>query len=253
MLVNADAGDRNRTVWQGYDVGGGGNELHHGQIDYWHRALLLLLRLSGNIEGTHIDVENIKRILKACGQREKGTEHETQQHMLRLLLETGYEDDEDDAWWRESLVYSSGDDLSEWSDNGDAMSDGGLVSLEGREGGVGTKVIEKEIEEPSASPQKTETRNFDAINRKTYKDTDACMRNRIRPVKRRLRNQGMLKTLVVPGTDVAGGLKYEPTSLSVWLASKYCRSHLSDALNPRYCVDESDFLNQVGTSCCALL
>lgn len=246
MLSNADAGDGNGTMWQWHDVDGEGNERHHGQIDYWHRVLLLLLRLSRSIEGTYVDVENIKTILKACGQRKKRAEHDSQQHMLKWLLETGYEEDEDDAWWRENLVYSSGDELSEWSNNGDAMSDAGLASLEERERDVGTKVVEKEIEEASIMPEET---TYDAIQKKICRDADAYMRNRIRPVKRRLRNQSMLSSLVSPGRDVAGGLKYDPTSLSVWLASKYCKSHLSDALNPRYCVEESDFLKQVGPSC----
>jgi hypothetical protein len=170
--------------------------------------------------------------------------------MLKLLLETGYQDDEDDAWWRESLVYSSGDELSDWSDNGDGISsDGGLASLEKKEGGIDTKGIEEEVQDADDSLEEATTR--DAIDEKINKDAVAYIRNRIRPVKRRLRNQGMLK--IGQGSDVVGGLKYEPTSLSVWLASKYCRSHLSDALNPRYCIKESDFLKQVRPSCCALL
>ena len=250
LLVNAVAGKNNSAMWQGHDVGGGGSELHHGQIDYWHRALLLLLRLSGNIEGSYVDVENVKRILKDCSQIEKGREHEAQKHMLRLLLETGYDDNEDDAWWRENLVYSSGDELSEWSDNGDTMSnDGDLACLEEKEGEIDTQSIKKRVEDANASLE--ETRSPDAIDKDFYKDAVAYMRNRVRPVKRRLPNQGMLK--IGQGSDVVGGLKYEPTSLSVWLASKYCRSHLSDALNPRYCVKESDFLKQVRSSCCALL
>jgi hypothetical protein len=156
-----------------------------------------------------------------------------------------YKEDADTAegqWWRQRLEYSSGDELSDWS-----------TSSHDREEEEGKEKAKDEEEEISPSHMETDDKDTASgddelllINQVVMMEEDArqYIETRTKPV---IRDD----TWKLSGTEARWkesgrhAKVYRPGSLSVWLASKRCTSHLSDALNPRYCVSEAVFVTQM--------
>lgn len=200
------------------------------QADYGHRVLLFLTRLSGkSAQDSRVD-GNCRRVIQEyCGAYtvEDRIRVEDERTLRELYRED--EETEEGQWWRQQMVYSSGDELSDWSSNS--------------EDGHDIVMTEEEGEEILASPAPLVVDDGVLIH-ELVDEATRYMDESTKPVIRE-------DTWKVSGVEAVWKTRqqdanvYRPSSLSVWLASKRCTSHLSDALNPRYCVSESVFVTQM--------
>ncbi|KAI8106081.1 hypothetical protein M9435_000628 [Picochlorum sp. BPE23] len=194
------------------------------QIDYGHRVLLFLIKLSGNVESSLVTRE-CGEVLALCTKKRHTKEDEDAMLIRELMMED--EEDEEGQWWRSNIAYSSGEELSDWSDDGDdddAEHGPSLTTVRGHEN-------MKEENAPIVST------SYD-VHGSSDQDARAFMRQRVQTVVRD-RNRRQTKS--------TAGYKrlYGCMSLSVWLSSNMCRTHVSDVLHPKYCVPEHVFVSQM--------
>ena len=201
------------------------------QADYGHRVLLFLTRLSGkNAQDTRVD-GNCRRVIQEyCGSYtvEDRIRVEDERTLRELYRED--EETEEGQWWRQRMVYSSGDELSDWSSDSEDI--------------VMTEEEEQEEQEILPSPAPLVVDDDGVLVHGRVDEVTRYMDEATKPVIRE-------DTWKVSGVEAVWKMRrqdanvYRRSSLSVWLASKRCTSHLSDALNPRYCVSESVFVTQM--------
>ena len=191
-----------------------------GQSDYFHRVLLFMIRLSSGMEDTMIDSQCQSVVKKFCLPPSRDQTYVDEQKIKEL--ERLDEEDEEGQWWRRNVTYSSGDELSDWGD----------------------ETVDDDSEDDSEVAQKLSKEDFsrrldvamehdqEYIEEKIVEqDGSEGILGHLRRVSSLSRNQGASKV-------------YGPRSLSVLLAARSQILQMSD-LNPRYCVTERAFVDQI--------
>lgn len=217
------------------------------QIDYHHRILLFLLRLSRDALAPLLDTEareRVSRLSDRGGKVQLGISDPAPPDWLH-----DDEDDEEALWWNQNITYSSDDQLSEWGD-GDEFSEGNKPDPMGGSGKDTDSYTDTPREGENEANRNQETMispNMSYLHmngvRDSLQDAYAFVQSRIRPMWRDIGN--------IPGLSVERlGFRgrrytYDSTSLTVWLSAKRCKRHLSEILNPRMCLSNKDFVSQV--------
>ncbi len=205
----------------------------YDQVDYGHRVLLFLVCLSGRYtQETRVDGDCQRVVKEYCGRysvedRIRLEDERTLRDLYREDAET-----EEGQWWRQNMVYSSGDELSDWSSTLYSSDDDNDDSN-------GAVMIQQQQQQENAASAVHQVVDQFQDERKDYVEA------RSKPLIRDDTWKLIGTEAMVKGESRRRARLYRPTSLSVWLASKRCTSHLSDALNPRYCVSETVFVSQM--------
>lgn len=194
------------------------------QIDYSHRVLLFLIKLSGNVESSLVTRE-CGEVLGLCSTKKHTREDEDAMLIRELVMDD--EGDEEGQWWRSNIAYSSGEELSDWSSEGGDHYD---------ERDVNTTSKPENIREKERKP--VASTSTSVVHAAIDQDARAFMRHRVQTV---VRDKSMRQ---IKGTNAYKRL-YGSMSLSVWLSSKTCTTHVSDVLHPKYCVPERVFVSQM--------
>lgn len=219
----------------------------YDQADFCHRVLLFLIRVSsGNVQDTRVDPQ-CQRVIKVyCTNDSVDDRIRREDERTLRKLQKEDEEHEDGQWWRRRVVYSSGDELSDWSgvseedgDDDDSERDDSTV----RDSDTGDFTTpqggrEKSMRGDTAGSSSADTE----MPCKAWEYPEQKSKPMIREVNWQLAGTESMESwkTAQPKTKM-----YTPQSLSVWFASKMCTSHLSDALNPRYCVSEDVIVKQM--------
>ena len=214
------------------------------QVDFYHRVLLFLVRSSKDVFSTLVQDSAVRML-------EGGKEGV---HVVMMMKQGGEESDDDDdeegMWWKSDIAYSSGDELSDWGSD-ETSTDVRGDDRRGRKDGLGGNNGDLKILSDSGQALRVEEAKEHTLRGAGMLDkfmdsieAESFLRSRIRPVVREAPYGGIV------GNEKFSLHKYGPMSLAVMLASRRKMSHINEALNPRYCVCQEDFILQVRSSLC---
>lgn len=191
------------------------------QSDYTHRVLLFLMRLSSRMEDTMIDsqCQSVVKKFCMCASRDQTRVLDEQKVKELALLD---EEDEEGQWWRRNVTYSSGDELSDWGD--EAMDD--------------------DSEDDSELPRKPSKEDVSRSVAGEIEHDQEYIEERIVEPDQSEGILGHLKRVSSLSRSHGASNVYGPRSLSVLLAARSQTLQMSD-LNPRYCVTERAFVDQI--------
>lgn len=220
-----------------------------GQVDFGHRVLLFLLKTRGNVVDSRVDEEFMRSFMRAVGSK-KGIEAELEHENERVRMMLAEEDaaSEEGRWWRRTVSFSSGDDLSDWSNSdlhSDTGSDGEIVGAEETvRAATGTAAG------ASASSPGTYDRLESAESRgaRGNRRQSPQTQQRIPLPLLRERSAHVRDGDFHFGATYGRGNPYsDPRSLAVWMAVKSnpASTHLSECLNPRRCLSKESFIEQM--------
>lgn len=223
-----------------------------GQVDFGHRVLLFLVKTRGNVVDSRVDEVFMRAFMRAVGSKKrKEAELEQENERVRTMLAEEDAVSEDGRWWRQTVSFSSGDDLSDWSDSDidvddDSYIDSNLSDAEDPVRASPGTVAEGSVKSPGADGlfRSAESRG----GRANRYQSPRCQQQRVPLPLLRDRSAHFGNGDVNWGATYDRGNPYsDPRSLAVWMAVKSnpAATHLSECLNPRRCLSNESFVEQM--------
>ena len=223
------------------------------QVDYGHRVLLFLMKTRGRVIDSQIDEDFMRAFMRAVGSKKRReAELEQENERVRRLLADQDEASEDGRWWRREVCFSSGDELSDWSDTDTDTDFDSMIDSRDDDG-------DREDGERGGHAQESTSASTSMISGGDQGPETNIGNHEIHPLPRPNENHGMSLPLLrdrsarIRNMDVQrraqhGGTPYsDPRSLAVWMAVKSNpeSTHLSECLNPRQCLSKGSFVEQM--------
>jgi hypothetical protein len=201
-------------------------KIESSQQDYPHRLLSFLLASSRKVLSTVIDPAGPVRILQAAI---------ADQHTIELELQGGAESSGDD-YCAADVAYSSGDTLSEWSQDDCEAQDEEVEGEFEADGGADVSKAENSLHDTYSSLIAVEGQySIPGVRSRSY---------------RRSRDPLYAGSsgYYLEGRRVNGSTASNPyggSSLSLWFASNESQGHPSRVIDPRRCFTDAELVQQV--------